>query len=399
VFGSKCFVHVPQEKRKKLDLVAEEGILLGYEANSKGYRILRKSDGAVQVSKDVKFLEAETVEDGLDELGGARDLSRVSPLDSPGAGATPMGAASAREDPQPEGGDENGEILMLPNERELVEDAEPEVTNNAADPRPETVERKYGLRKHRKPNSRYPEHEYVRSNSARGEAKVDPQSRAEAMAGEDAELWRKAEEEEIASLLENKTWSVQTPPEGVKPVPVKWDNKIKRDATGGIERYKARLCAKGYKQKHGVDFEEVFAPISRHPTVRALLAVAAIEDLEVEQLDVKTAFLNGELEEEIWAAQPKDFEVGGSDQKLKLEKALYGLKQAPRAWYLKLAAEMGTLGFKPSSADSALFVWREDDGGLTYAAVWVDDSLVVGKPDAVQRTKEARSSFRFPGPG
>jgi hypothetical protein len=162
VFGSKCFVHVPQEKRKKLDPVAEEGILIGYKANSKGYRILRKSDGGVQVSKDVKFLEAETVEDGLDELGGARDLSRVSPLDSPGAGATPTGEASAKEDPEPEGGDENGEILMLPepNERELGEDAEPQVTNNAADPRLETVERKYRLREHRKPNSRYPAHEY-----------------------------------------------------------------------------------------------------------------------------------------------------------------------------------------------------------------------------------------------
>jgi hypothetical protein len=193
-------------------------------------------------------------------------------------------------------------------------------------------------------------------------------------------------EEEMATLIENKTWEVKEIPQGVKPLPVKWVYKIKRDQNGNIERYKARVCAKGFKQTKGVDFEEVFAPVSRQVTLRTLLAVAAAKDLEVEQLDVKTAFLNGDLEEEIWMEQPEGFEIGGKDRACHLQKALYGLKQAARAWHLKLTREMGTLGFEPSSADPAQFVKKGEE--TVYVAVWVDDCLVVGEKKAVAETKE-----------
>jgi hypothetical protein len=175
---------------------------------------------------------------GLDELGGARDLSRVSPLDSPDAGATPTGEASVRDDPEPEG--------------------EPEVVNPPAAPR------RYNLRGdgERRNNSRYSDREWVRANAARQKAEGEPETRGEALAREDGELWQKAMDEEIASLLENGTWTVEKPPEGVKPVPVRWTYKLKRDKQGQIERYKARFVAKGFKQKHGIDYEEVFAPVS-----------------------------------------------------------------------------------------------------------------------------------------
>lgn len=135
------------------------------------------------------------------------------------------------------------------------------------------------------------------------------------MAKENGELWRKIEEKEIVSLLLNKTWtSVQTPPEEITMKSLSLSNGFTRSngmqlaESSGIRRVSG---AKGYKQKHGVDFEEVFnAPVSRHVTVRALLAVAVVDYLEVKQLDVKTAFLNGELEEETWADQPKGSEVG-----------------------------------------------------------------------------------------
>jgi transposase InsO family protein len=392
VFGLPCYVLVPSSRRKKLDPVSEKGVFLGYEPDSKGWRILKENGHVSRVSRKVTFLE--NLEDGLDELGGARDLSRVSPLDSPGAEATPTGEASTSDDPEPEG----EEILMLPkpNEREFEDGDLPEMTENgktadvsANDPMPNRAERKYGLREIRKPSNRYPEHEFDRAREAREEGTLqEPKTRGEALAGEDAELWQKAMDDEIASLLENETWSVETVPDGVKPEPVKWVFKIKRDENGNVERYKGRVVAKGFKQKHGVDFEEVFTPVSRHPTVRAFLAVAAIKDLEIEQLDVKTAFLNGELEEEIWVDQPEGYEEGGPEKKCRLKKALYGLKQAPRAWYLKLSEEMEKLGYEPSTADSALLVKREADGEMTYAAVWVDDSLVVGSKAAVKRTKK-----------
>jgi hypothetical protein len=107
-------------------------------------------------------------------------------------------------------------------------------------------------------------------------------------------------DEEMRSLLENGTWELVERPEGVKPIPMKWVYKVKRDAQGKVERYKSRLVAKGFLQKQGVDFEEVYAPVSKHTTLRALLAIVVQQDLELHQLDVKTAFLNGELEEDIY---------------------------------------------------------------------------------------------------
>jgi hypothetical protein len=144
---------------------------------------------------------------------------------------------------------------------------------------------------------------------------------------------------------------------------------MKKDENGNINRFKARLVIKGFKQKKGVDYEEVFAPVSRHVTLRSLLAVAAARDLEVDQLDIKTAFLNGDLEEEIWMEQPELYETGGKQLACRLKKLLYGLKQAPRAWYLKLTSEMRGLGFKPSDADPALFIRQGEDNEKAFVAV------------------------------
>ena len=170
-------------------------------------------------------------------------------------------------------------------------------------------------------------------------------------------------DEEMRSLLENGTWELVEKPEGVKPVPMKWVYKIKRDALGNVERYKSRLVAKGYLQRQGIDFEEVYAPVSKHTTLRALLAVVAARDLELHQLDVKTAFLNGELEEEIYMQQPQGYEQGGPGVVCHLKRTLYGLRQAPRAWHLRLKEELGLLGFEASEADPAFFS-GEVDGKL-----------------------------------
>jgi hypothetical protein len=109
----------------------------------------------------------------------------------------------------------------------------------------------------------------------------------------------------------NGTWELGKLPEGAKALSMKWVYKIKRDAQGNVERYKARLVAKGYLQREGIDFEEVYAPVSKHTTLCALLAVVAERDLVLHQLDVKTAFLNEELEEEIYMLQAQGYEEGG----------------------------------------------------------------------------------------
>jgi 6-phosphofructokinase len=134
-------------------------------------------------------------------------------------------------------------------------------------------------------------------------------------------------EEEMKSIEENKTWSLVDLPAGHKPIGLKWVFKVKKDEHGAIVKYKARLVAKGYIQRQGIDFDEVFATVARLESVRLLLAVAAHEGWEVHHMDVKSAFLNGELQEEVYVAHLAGFMVSGMEHKvLRLKKALYGLR-------------------------------------------------------------------------
>lgn len=134
-------------------------------------------------------------------------------------------------------------------------------------------------------------------------------------------------------------------PPGAKAIGLKWIFKIKRNSDGSINKYKSRLVAKGYVQRYGVDYEEVFAPVARIETIQLLINLAATNGWEIHHLDVKTAFLHGELKETVYVTQPEGFEVKGSEHKVyKLKKVLYGLKQAPRAWNDKLNKIL--LGFK-----------------------------------------------------
>lgn len=150
----------------------------------------------------------------------------------------------------------------------------------------------------------------------------------------------------MAAIVENGTWSLVDLPSGHRPIGLKWVFKLKKDASGAVIHHKARLVAKGYVQRAGVDFEEAFAPVARLDSVRALIAVAAHEGWAVHHLDVKSAFLNGDLVEEVYVTQPPGFAVAGHErQVLKLNKALYGLRQAPRAWNMKLDHTLGNLGF------------------------------------------------------
>ena len=134
------------------------------------------------------------------------------------------------------------------------------------------------------------------------------------------------------------------------------------DAQGNVERFKARLVARGFMQREGIDFNEVYAPVSKYTTVRALLSMAAAEDLELHQLDIKTAFLNGELEETIYMKQPEGYEEGGPSMVCHLHKSLYGLRQAPRAWHARLKTELESMGFTASQADPGLNTANLKDG-------------------------------------
>ena len=186
-------------------------------------------------------------------------------------------------------------------------------------------------------------------------------------------------------------------PKGKKAVRCKWVFK-RKEGTPGVEdaRYKARLVAKGYSQIPGVDFTDVFSPVVKHSSIRALLGIVALHDFELEQMDVKTAFLNGELEEDIYMQQPEGFTVLGKEDYVSLlKKSLYGLKQSPRQWYKRFDLFMTTHGFKRSNFDSCVYFKRCDDGSFVYLLLYVDDMLIAASSKEEVRKVKAQLSKEF----
>jgi hypothetical protein len=207
---------------------------------------------------------------------------------------------------------------------------------------------------------------------------MEPNTYFEAINSPEAENWLEAMKEEMHSLSALGTWTYVevTDKEKKKALPVKWVYKIKLNEIGEIDRFKARLVAKGFRQIYGIDYTEVYAPVSKHTTLRYLLAVAVHKSMEIHQMDVSTAFLHGNLEEKVFTQQPQGFHVGGPNVVCRLHKALYGLKQAPRAWYCTFSDAVKGAGYIASDADPSLFILNKGNGDITYLLLYVDDILL-----------------------
>ncbi|TKC13487.1 hypothetical protein FA727_23545 [Robertmurraya kyonggiensis] len=205
-----------------------------------------------------------------------------------------------------------------------------------------------------------------------------PRTIKEAYSTPDADYWKEAVRNEMDSIMTNGTWEVVDRPYGCKPVGCKWVFKKKLRPDGTIEKYKARLVAKGYTQKEGEDYFDTYSPVARLTTIRVLLSLAASYGLLVHQMDVKTAFLNGELEEEIYMDQPDGFVANGQEGKVcKLLKSLYGLKQAPKQWHEKFDKTLTSVGFVSNEADKCVY-YRFGGGDGVILCLYVDDILIFG---------------------
>nr|ABF93649.1 retrotransposon protein, putative, Ty1-copia subclass [Oryza sativa Japonica Group] len=205
-----------------------------------------------------------------------------------------------------------------------------------------------------------------------------PRTIEEAYSSPDADYWKEAVRSEMDSIMSNGTWEVVEHPYGCKPVGCKWVFKKKLRPDGTIEKYKARLVAKGYTQKEGEDFFDTYSPVARLTTIRVLLALVASHGLLVHQMDVKTAFLNGELEEEIYMDQPDGYVLEGQEGMVcKLLKSLYGLKQAPKQWHEKFDTTLTSAGFVVNKADKCVY-YRYGGGEGVILCLYVDDILIFG---------------------
>ncbi|KAJ5337477.1 uncharacterized protein N7506_005499 [Penicillium brevicompactum] len=198
--------------------------------------------------------------------------------------------------------------------------------------------------------------------------------------------WERAMLEEVNSLHQNHTWELVDPPKDRRVLSGKWVFKLKRGPHGEIIRHKSRWVVRGFTQEEGIDYDETFASVVKPMSYKALFAIGAALDLEIEQMDVKTAFLYGDIDHEIYVEQPHHM-TDGTPRVCKLRRALYGLKQAPRIWYQTLTNFLRSLGFEPITADLGIFVRSS-----VYIAVYVDDILIVGP--SIAEIKRIKRSLR-----
>jgi hypothetical protein len=188
-------------------------------------------------------------------------------------------------------------------------------------------------------------------------------------------------DDEISALMKNKTWHLAPPQHGRNIIDYKWVYKVKHTADDNLDRYKAQLVAKGFKQRYGVDYENTFSLVVNSTTIHVLLSVAISKGWNLHQLDVQNAFLHGNLDEDVYMRQPPDYEQKNMPTYVcKLDKTLYGLKQAPRAWYSRLSAKLCELGFQASKADTSLFYFHHNSISM-FVLVYVDDIIVASSDE------------------
>ena len=207
----------------------------------------------------------------------------------------------------------------------------------------------------------------------------EPRTRKQALSCADKDHWKKAMDEEIVSLLSNDTWEIVPAPKDKNTITCQWGFKLKRNTNGGVDRYKARVVARGFSQKYGTDYDEVFAPVIRQTTFRTLLTITGQEKIIVKHYDAKTAFLTGSLKETIFMKQPEGYAIPGKKNIVcKLNKSIYGLKQAAKVWNDQLDEILKNYHFQKGEADPCLYI-KHNKEGIIFLVVYVDDFLLAGR--------------------
>lgn len=396
-FGCDVFVLVPKSLRKKLDDKAEKMRFVGFDLNSKAYRVVNKHR-VVKISRDVRFVatspsglgdrqcearpsiapkvssytpaaveinqEPDLVEFDFsvpsDDTPAAVPGLNLEPdvdrydffmnypfADSTASSVSPV-SLSTDLDHQSTSASTTSPAMPL-----AVESTDSEDANLACI---DFLEPSYG-------------YDFVLFSVTDSD---EPNTFNQAMKSPFKDQWLQAMKDELSSIQSNDTWELVDLPEGRKSIGCKWVFKIKRDQANEIARFKARLVAQGFSQRFGVDYDEVFAPVARSTTLRILLSYAGKHNFLVKHFDVKTAFLNGHLDEAIYMRQPQGFQDG--NRVLRLKKSLYGLKQAARVWNSTLHNNLTSLLFTQNDSDKCLYVLREREA-LCFLIIHVDDLL------------------------
>ena len=412
IFGCVAYVHVPKERRKKLDSRAIQCLFMDFDSETKAYRLYDQSRHKIIISQDVIFDETKV---GLHHLKPSQpaentvfsfssqtdtkprplDLSEQTGSDEPtladlGCVNSPteiwkqnLEAPSRHLNRTPD-----IRVSTYPDDR-----SENELGPMTTDQLPRPVPEPSGP-----PNCRYPT--CLRNPSLHlkdfwsfySELLDEPLTYADAV---QQEGWRKAIQSEIDSIMKNKTWTITDRPTDHKPITAKWLFKIKRHSNGLINKLKARIVARGFQQKEGTDYSEVFAPVVKWSTILTVLALAAKQNWPLWQMDVITAFLNGTINEDLFMEIPDGF-PGADDptQVCKINRALYGLKQSPKAWYDRISAWLCNHGLTRSKSDPNMY-YSKNDHRIVILLLYVDDLLITGNDDKAINTLKQRLQHEF----
>ncbi|KAG8381639.1 hypothetical protein BUALT_Bualt06G0142500 [Buddleja alternifolia] len=338
-----CPAHVLRKDPDKLELRTEVCLFVGYPKETKGGQFYSPNDHKVFVSTNAKYLEDEL-------LSGYKSRSKLVLEEM-----TVLDTTSKQ-----------------PNITENIDNTY-DVPSVTTDVEPSTHEPCRSGRIIRPP-VRYLEETLV----VEPELESDPLNYNEALADIDADRWITAMKSELESMYSNNVWELVEAPEGIKPIGCKWVYKRKRGMDGKVETFKARLVAKGYTQIEGIDYDETFSPVAMFKSIRILLSIAAHYDYEIWQMDVKTAFLNGNLQEEIYMIQPDGFVVENQEHMVcKLKKSIYGLKQASRSWNIRFNEAVKSFGFEQLPDEPCVYK-RHHEKVIMFLVLYVDDILLIG---------------------
>ncbi|KAK1608851.1 hypothetical protein QYE76_032524, partial [Lolium multiflorum] len=345
-----CEAYVKKLQPDKLEPKAEKCVFIGYPMETIGYTFYHRSEGKIFVAKNGTFLEKEFL---TKEVTGRKvELDEIEEsLLVDQSSAVP----------------ENVPVPPTPATEEANDNDHETSNETATEPRRSTRDRAT-------PDWYDPclNVMIVDNNDE------DPATYEEAMMSPDSNKWQEAMKSEMGSMYDNKVWTLVELPDSRKAVENKWIFKRKTDADGNITVYKARLVAKGFRQIQGVDYDETFSPVAKLKSVRILLAIAAFFDYEIWQMDVKTAFLNGDIEEELYMVQPKGFvDPKNADKVCKLQRSIYGLKQASRSWNRRFDKVIKDFGFIQCHGEACIYK-KVSGSSVAFLILYVDDILLIG---------------------
>ncbi|KAK8983773.1 hypothetical protein V6N11_009559 [Hibiscus sabdariffa] len=332
-----CKAYVKHQMSTKLEPKSQKCTFVGYPKETKGYYFY--NENKVFVARTGVFLEKEF----LTNSGKGRNIE--------------LEEVQQQQDIEPE-----------------VEEISQEVEENSTDLETQSL--------WRSTRERHEPERYGFLVTTHGDVLLvdqdEPRTYQEAVSSPDSEKWLEAMRSEMESMSDNQVWTLVEPPEGVKPIGCKWVFKKKTDMDGNVQTYKGRLVAKGFRQIHGVDYDETLSPIAMFKSIRIFLAIAAFHDYEIWQMDVKTAFLNGKLEEDVYMTQPEGFVTPENIRKVcKLQRSIYGLKQASRSWNLRFNEAIQEFGFIRNEDEPCEYM-KFSGSIVSFLILYVDDILIIG---------------------